>query len=71
MSNKKRQNRFTRGWAKLKEIDGEAGERVIESLKDIAPDPGQYTIELLYGRKLITASLIQVLQFSLQPEDVC
>ncbi len=30
--------RFVRGWEKLKEIDGgEAGERVIESLKNIAP----------------------------------
>jgi len=32
-------DRYTRGWEKLKEIDGEAGERVIEALKDIAPDP--------------------------------
>jgi len=30
--------RYQRGWEKLKEIDGEVGERVIESLKDIAPD---------------------------------
>ncbi|WP_240312123.1 hypothetical protein [Teredinibacter turnerae] len=29
--------RFTRGWERLKEIDGEAGEKVIESLKNIAP----------------------------------
>jgi len=25
--------RYQRGWEKLKEIDGEAGERVIDSLK--------------------------------------
>ena len=31
-------DRYRRGWEKLKEVDGEAGERVIESLKDIAPD---------------------------------
>ena len=41
--------RFARGWAKLKEIDGEAGERVIESLKDIAPDFARYLIEFPFG----------------------
>jgi 4-carboxymuconolactone decarboxylase len=39
------EGRYERGWEKLKEVDGEAGERVIESLKDIAPDLGRYTIE--------------------------
>ncbi len=43
------QDRYQRGWEKLKEIDGEAGERVIESLKDIAPDLGRYTIEFPFG----------------------
>lgn len=42
-------DRFNRGWEKLKEIDGEAGERVIESLKDIAPDLGRYIIEFPFG----------------------
>jgi len=37
--------RFERGLKKLKEIDGKAGERVIESLKNVAPDLGRYTIE--------------------------
>jgi len=37
--------RYIRGWEKLKEVDGGAGEKVIESLKDIAPDLGRYTIE--------------------------
>ena len=41
--------RFIRGWKKLKEIDGEAGEQVIESLKTIAPDLGRYTIEYPFG----------------------
>ena len=41
--------RFVRGWEKLKEIDGEAGEKVIESLKNIAPDLGRYTIEYPFG----------------------
>ena len=41
--------RYARGWQKLKEIDGEAGERVIESLKDIAPDFARYLIEFPFG----------------------
>ena len=43
------ENRYTRGLAKLKEIDGEQGDRVIESLKDIAPDLGRYIIEFGFG----------------------
>jgi len=35
------QDRYQRGWEKLKEIDGEAGERVVDNLKDIAPDKGR------------------------------
>ncbi len=41
--------RYDRGWEKLKEIDGEAGERVIDSLKDIAPDFARYLIEFPFG----------------------
>jgi 4-carboxymuconolactone decarboxylase len=41
--------RYERGWAKLKEIDGKAGERVIESLQTIAPDLGKYIIEFSFG----------------------
>lgn len=41
--------RYDRGWEKLKEIDGEAGERVVESLKDIAPDLARYVIEFAFG----------------------
>ncbi len=41
--------RYERGWKKLQEIDGEAGERVIESLQDIASDLGRYTIEFPFG----------------------
>ena len=44
-----KKNRYEQGWDKLKEVDGEAGERVIESLKDIAPDLGRYTIEFPFG----------------------
>ena len=43
------QGRYKRGLEKLKEIDGEAGERVIEKLKDIAPDLARYTIEFPFG----------------------
>jgi 4-carboxymuconolactone decarboxylase len=43
------QDRYTRGWEKLKEVDGEAGERVIESLKDIAPDFARLLIEFPFG----------------------
>jgi 4-carboxymuconolactone decarboxylase len=45
----KNQDRYERGWDKLKEIDGEVGERVIESLKDIAPDFASYLIEFPFG----------------------
>ena len=43
------EDRYQRGWDKLKEVDGEAGERVIESLKDIAPDFARYLIEFPFG----------------------
>ena len=39
------QNRYERGLAKLEEIDGQAGSRVINSLRDIAPDFARYLIE--------------------------
>jgi 4-carboxymuconolactone decarboxylase len=41
--------RYDRGWAKLREIDGEAGERVIASLADIAPDFARLLIEFPFG----------------------
>jgi 4-carboxymuconolactone decarboxylase len=41
--------RYERGWQKLQEIDGEAGERVIASLQDIAPDLARYIIEFPFG----------------------
>jgi 4-carboxymuconolactone decarboxylase len=45
----KNEDRYQRGWEKLKEIDAEAGERAIESLKDIAPDFARYLIEFPFG----------------------
>ena len=41
--------RYDRGLAKLKEIDGQAGEKVIESLKNIAPDFARLLIEFPFG----------------------
>ena len=44
-----RSERFQKGWAKLSEVDDRAGERVIESLKDIAPEFATLLIEFPYG----------------------
>lgn len=41
--------RFQRGLKKLKEIDGQAGENVIRSLQQVAPDLARYTIEYPFG----------------------
>ncbi len=41
--------RYKAGWEKLKEIDGEAGEKVINGLKDISPDLGKFIIEYSFG----------------------
>lgn len=42
-------SRYDRGWEALSMIDGEAGEAVINSLKDIAPDLARYIIEFAFG----------------------
>lgn len=42
-------DRYKIGWDKLTEIDGEQGERVVESLKDIAPDFADLLIEFPFG----------------------
>ena len=41
--------RFQRGWQRLKEIDGKAGEQVVESLQAIAPDLARYVVEFPFG----------------------
>ena len=38
-------DRHQRGWEKLKKVDAHAGEKLVESLKDIAPDLARYIIE--------------------------
>ena len=43
------EDRYKRGLDKLVEVDGEAGEKVIESLKDICPDMARYLVEFPFG----------------------
>jgi 4-carboxymuconolactone decarboxylase len=42
-------DRFNKGKEKLNEVDGHAGENVINSLKSVAPDLGKYIIEFAFG----------------------
>lgn len=42
-------SRYETGLARLTEIDGAAGEKVIAALADIAPDLGRYVIEYGFG----------------------
>lgn len=42
-------DRYGRGWAALAAIDGHAGEQVVASLADIAPDLGRYIVEFAFG----------------------
>jgi 4-carboxymuconolactone decarboxylase len=42
-------SRFEKGLEQLSKIDGEAGKKVIDSLQDICPDLGKYTIEYPFG----------------------
>lgn len=41
--------RFDKGLEMLRQIDGGAGEGVIASLEDIAPDLGRYIVEFAFG----------------------
>ena len=42
-------NRFELGLRKLEEVDGSAGQKVIDSLEGLAPDLGKYIIEFAFG----------------------
>lgn len=65
--------RYQQGLENLRRIDGEAGEKVIESLADICPDLGRYIIEYPFGdiyarehlslqqRELITIAMLAAL----------
>lgn len=41
--------RYNTGWEKLKEIDGEVGEKVVNSLKEISPDLARFVVEYPFG----------------------
>ncbi|MGC0423257.1 carboxymuconolactone decarboxylase family protein [Embleya sp. AB8] len=42
-------DRYRRGLIALAEVDGHAGEQVVASLRDIAPDLGRYVVEFAFG----------------------
>ncbi len=42
-------DRHTRGLENLRTVDAKAGERVIDSLADIAPDLGRYIVDFAFG----------------------
>ena len=42
-------DRYDRGWERLRELAGEHGERVIEGVRDVAPDLARYVVEFGYG----------------------
>ncbi|HKB59228.1 MAG TPA: carboxymuconolactone decarboxylase family protein [Gallionellaceae bacterium] len=42
-------DRYARGWDKLREIHSEAGEQVLATLAEIAPDFARYLIEFPFG----------------------
>lgn len=44
-----KESRYERGYKKLLEIDGKAGQEVENNLKDICPDLGKYIIEYSFG----------------------
>ena len=43
------EDRYERGLAAMKAVDGDAGEKVAEALQDIAPDLATYIIEFTFG----------------------
>jgi 4-carboxymuconolactone decarboxylase len=42
-------DRYERGWARLRQLAGDQGERVIEGIRDISPDLARYVVEFGYG----------------------
>lgn len=66
-------DRFERGFAQLNELDAGAAERVVESVRDVAPEFGRLLIEFAYGdvysrpaldlktRELVTVAALAVL----------
>lgn len=48
-SQMEKSEKYERGWNKLKEIDGEAGENVVNGLKNISPELSRFIIEYSFG----------------------
>jgi hypothetical protein len=46
-------NRYEQGLAKLREIDGEADQRVVDSLADITPDFARYLLAIFLAFALV------------------
>ncbi len=42
-------DRYERGWERLRELAGEQGERAIEGVRDVSPDLARYVVEFGYG----------------------
>jgi len=42
-------DRYQRGLAKITEMEGEIGKKVIETIKEISPDFAQYLVEFVFG----------------------
>jgi 4-carboxymuconolactone decarboxylase len=42
-------DRYERGWERLRELAGDHGERVVEGIRDVAPDLARYVVEFGYG----------------------
>jgi 4-carboxymuconolactone decarboxylase len=67
---------YAAGMAALTDIDGEAGEKVIASLKDISPDLGRFIIDFAFGqiytrrgldlhlRELVTVSALAAMGYA-------
>ncbi|MER3409768.1 MAG: carboxymuconolactone decarboxylase [Thermoleophilia bacterium] len=43
------EERYERGWRRLRELAGDQGERAIEGVRDISPDLARYVVEFGYG----------------------
>ena len=42
-------DRFTRGWKRVGEINGQGAQAIQDALKDIAPDFAKYLVEFAFG----------------------
>jgi 4-carboxymuconolactone decarboxylase len=49
--------RFQRGWDTLEKVDGKAAERVLDSLKDICPELGEFVVSFAYGEVMSRPAL--------------